>query len=1102
MKSESPPYEPVYHFSDPHLFLGFIGSLARRTLIAPVKNDEKLRNLYFPGFRVTQSKPTQNQLLNAYKREILQRRNSQLANLLSKKWIEAHSDLTSVALTSIGIATEDPLAVNNWLEKVHEKLTLSQGGEETVRCVVTALSERFPPDDVRIFVSIIGHGQDQGSLRNLVESELQKASRSTPTLSVEKERLEAELSSAQKLLKEAQECRDQLNAAADKRVAEQQSELDELLKQLPAAESQVAAARSEIDQLSTEIARTTKALHERKQDLEQQQSFACDLSEKVTQSRDRIMGASETLRKQLDEADRQIEHRSGAVQSLQAQFERLHNRTENTQSPEPSANPAEVIPSFGSDGIDNNSICYQGIQRVFRNCVVAFLRERLRRIYPEDHISRVKKLFGEQWDKAAQNAATSRAIGGTATVIRDDYDLLGTNHFFEVFDRFYDKLFTVEAGQPSHLPKPVKTKFLGNLKTIKDGRDPLSHPVEEEISFEEAHHLLIEAKQILAWLGCETPAAELSALATKLDGGEGESLAIVRRLPSEDSIYQEFVGRGTVLGELAACFANPDNRRCLLAGDGGKGKSAVAYRFAQLLSSERGNFQLVIWLSAKRHQFQNGAISAIDLPDFATAEEAIDRLLGEYGATASDLSGSPEEKRRLLMEYLNTLPAFIIADDIDSVLDDYEVVSLFTHEIPHTRSAVLVTSRRDIPGIRSFVLKGFDVAEAAEFVRSRVRLYGLTLATFTQALISEIVKVTDGSPLYMDDLLRLASILDVRSALRMWAEKKGDEARRYALQRELEQLSPEARRVLIAAAVTDDPISFAELESVLHLAEERLVLALTELQTLFLFPKPRTVEGEQRFQLNLNTKKLVRLVESGSDMYARIERESRALAGKLPKAGHGVIGSLIRQALLRSNAQQHSEAETILIDAIEKYPNEADLRGFLGRVYRHVGRISDARAQFEAASKMKGSNRQMFLQWVRMEIKATEWSKAIAVAEKALKLDPGFYEMIERKIYAQRQAGFDFHRGLHREKAEKVWADAVHEGCRSIKAPEDLENGARQHNASMLCSIVICLGMLGRFDERDRWLERWEREHPDDPEVAREKEFLRKRKNSLYLRAV
>ena len=150
MKSESPPYEPVYHFSDPHLFLGFIGSLARRTLIAPVKNDEKLRNLYFPGFRVTQSKPTQNQLLNAYKREILQRRNSQLANLLSKKWIEAHSDLTSVALTSIGIATEDPLAVNNWLEKVHEKLTLSQGGEETVRCVVTALSERFPPDDVRI----------------------------------------------------------------------------------------------------------------------------------------------------------------------------------------------------------------------------------------------------------------------------------------------------------------------------------------------------------------------------------------------------------------------------------------------------------------------------------------------------------------------------------------------------------------------------------------------------------------------------------------------------------------------------------------------------------------------------------------------------------------------------------------------------------------------------------------------------------------------------------------------------------------------------------------------------------------------------------------
>src|SRR5436190_21314039 len=118
--------------------------------------------------------------------------------------------------------------------------------------------------------------------------------------------------------------------------------------------------------------------------------------------------------------------------------------------------------------------------------------------------------------------------------MRDEYDLLVTNHFFNIFERYYDKLFTPEAGQPTNLPKPVKHRFLGNLKAIKDGRDPLSHPVDEEIPFEEAHHLLISAKQVLTWLGNGVQASELSTLAAQLDGGEEKAQTVLRRLPTED----------------------------------------------------------------------------------------------------------------------------------------------------------------------------------------------------------------------------------------------------------------------------------------------------------------------------------------------------------------------------------------------------------------------------------------------------------------------------------------------------------------------------------------------------------------------------------------
>jgi tetratricopeptide (TPR) repeat protein len=849
------------------------------------------------------------------------------------------------------------------------------------------------------------------------------------------------------------------------------------------------------------------------------------LSKTIKQQREELSKTQTSFEKRVKEARESLDQQSGHIADLVTELQQIKERilaekskqipgipvagTQPQRAPEnrtsgPTAlhSPSASEPhKRSSDILGNNAVCYQGIQRTFRNSVVTFLRDRLARLFPEDHIHRVKKTFGEDWDKAAQNASQSREMLGTTTIVRDEYDLLGTNHFYGIFERFYDRIFTPEAGQPPNLPKPVKARFFGNLKAIKDGRDPLSHPVEEEISFEEAHHLLYTAQEILKWLGCNAEASELSTLAAQLGGGEQETASLLRRLPSEDSIYLDFVGRNTLLKELTACFANPDNKRCLLAGDGGKGKSAAAYRFAQSMSSSAGRFQLIIWLSAKQRRFREGAPTTVESPDFTTAGEAIDRLLTEYGATMQDMDKGPADRKHILFEYLNEFPAFIVADDIDTVLENDEVVSLFTHEIPHTQSSVLVTSRRAIPGIRNFVVQGFDSIEAEEFIKSRIRLYSLNTTPFTPTVIREIARTTDGSPLYMDDLMRLAKVIDIHKAIKMWTDKGGDEARKYALQREIEKLSNDARKILIAAAVTDDPISFAELENILELSEDRLLAALTELQTLFLFPKAPAVEGEQRYQINLNTKKLVRLVEGPTEFYARIDTRSKALAGKLPVVGHSIVSSLIRQALLRVNAKQHAEAETILLAAIEKYPNAPDLHGVLGYVYKRMGRVADARAQFESAFRIKGKNPEMFLHWQKLEIAEKEWSKALSVAERALKIVPDAYEIVEGKVYTLRQAGFDLHRGLHHEKAAMMWTEAVEEVKRRIKSPETLPAGARYLNASMYYTIVVCLDMLNQLRDRNHWLERWEKEHPDDPQVAVQKEYLKNKRGTLQVGA-
>jgi len=43
--------------------------------------------------------------------------------------------------------------------------------------------------------------------------------------------------------------------------------------------------------------------------------------------------------------------------------------------------------------------------------------------------------------------------------------------------------------------------------------------------------------------------------------------------------------------------------------------------------------------------------------------------------------------------------------------------------------------------------------------------------------------------------------------------------------------------------------------------------------------------------------------------------------------------------------------------------------------------------------------------------------------------------------------------------------------------------------------------MLNLLQDRNYWLERWEREHPDDPQVISQKEYLKRKRGSLLVGA-
>src|SRR5260370_26028785 len=114
---------------------------------------------------------------------------------------------------------------------------------------------------------------------------------------------------------------------------------------------------------------------------------------------------------------------------------------------------------------------------------------------------------------------------------------------------------------------------------------------------------------------------------------------------------------------------------------------------------------------------------------------------------------------------------------------------------------------------RQTIVRGLAEEDAERFVRSKAQEYGLEADRF-DASMNKLLDVTEGSPLYIEDLIRLCHVLSVGDAIRRWEQDRGEAARAYALQREIEELSKQddlARPVLMAFAISNFPSSAAEL---------------------------------------------------------------------------------------------------------------------------------------------------------------------------------------------------------------------------------------------------------------------------------------------------
>ena len=621
-------------------------------------------------------------------------------------------------------------------------------------------------------------------------------------------------------------------------------------------------------------------------------------------------------------------------------------------------------------------------------------------------------------------------------------------------------------------PMPVLLLTADNGQCVKASSVGINHFLEEHPFVDPGREALTAHVEALS----STP----SAVSDPLEG----------YLPPRESIVPMFIGRDNELRQLNDWLLDEGKQKWALVGDGGKGKSAIAYQFAdrvKRLNPGRA-VDAVIWMSAKKHRFVEGSVQEL-VPDFSRLEEALDFILSVFNQD-SDGEDLVAKKRRVIA-LLNESPSLLVVDDIDSVAtEDGEARGFFTDDILKTRSKVLFTSRRPLFGMeaRQTIVRGLDGEDAERFVSSKAKEYGLEPSRFAASL-GRLLSVTEGSPLYIEDLLRLCHVLPVGDAIRRWDQDKGERARAYALQREIEELSKQdelARPVLMACAVANGPVSAAELSNVLGKPRDEIEETLNHLRQFYLVPTPTQAEDVVLFDLNYNTRNLV-LAEYGASEDLRQIKGAFTSLGRLEggRSDESKISAVCSQARLLAPQGRFVDAEKLLFELNDQYPNRGLVQQQLGWLYKRwqpSPRVTDAREAFRRAEELNVKRNDLYWHWADLEESQGQFRAAIEIAERgqerlgvsqSLALREAGARLLQASVYARNQDRYSSIEELNK---------SLTAAKRGLEAPP-LFFESSDVRSRLFAVAVRAASRLNKHDEVAKLFSNWKREAPDDEQL-------------------
>jgi hypothetical protein len=491
-------------------------------------------------------------------------------------------------------------------------------------------------------------------------------------------------------------------------------------------------------------------------------------------------------------------------------------------------------------------------------------------------------------------------------------------------------------------------------------------------------------------------------------------------LPDRSLIYGQFVGRTGELEQLWGWFSDDFSRVRVLAGEGGLGKTSIAYEFASdFCRAMPAGFDCVIWLTAKKQQFRafDNSFEELGLEVFESTSELLRQLGASMGASENELAALTAPQLPRFIKQLSTgVAALVVIDDLDSLdLDEQKRCIEICQQFSTTKSRFLFTTRKNATAssASSIQVNGFEVDEFKEFIALWAKRLGLK--QFNDGEMRLLLADTGGSPLFTESVLRLLkSGVPTREALKLWKDHLGIEVRNAALLREVKQLGMESRKVLALVAAIGE-CSFSEIKTFSGFTEQTIIDASNELQSLFLLSTP-PIAKERRFAVSSTTRQLVKSL--GPDLVPDYERFVRdVLEKRYRAAGEGrrttlrSVAMSINQAMAQI-ADERPEDALKTVDEVNQLlgGKNADLLSVKARALAAIENQSPRaiRKAFEMAYDA-GQRKEVFFDcWYRAEVKEANWDGAIQVIDRALEghqiEKPGFWIM--KRVNARFEAAF------------------------------------------------------------------------------------------------